>query len=186
MQNLKSVPVEVRGPVPLGISVLEFYSKASLSFPGSDWTPRKLEGFIQAPQCSIHTKLVPCLRTSFNCSYPVGLHPCPIFSCTGSLNKPCPWHAPYGSGKSNTFMVFTLKKSQPWDFSWSLTSLSLGVLAQSMERACEQNIEKWDVPEDVNTLMLTFFCSYFNQLYYFLQLGQETSSFFTTFDSFKF
>lgn len=55
-----------------------------------------------------------------------------------------------------------------------------------MERACEQNVEKWDIPEDANTLMLTFFCSCFNQFYYFLQLGQETSSFFTSFDFFKF
>lgn len=54
-----------------------------------------------------------------------------------------------------------------------------------MERACEQNAEKWDISEDANTLMLTFFCSYFNQFYYFLQLGQETSSFFTSFDCFK-
>lgn len=46
-------------------------------------------------------------------------------------------------------------------FSWSLTSLSLGVLAQSMERACEQSVEKWDIAEDVNTLMLTFFRFYF-------------------------
>lgn len=45
-------------------------------------------------------------------------------------------------------------------FSWSLTSLSLGVLAQSTERACEQSV-KWDIAEDVNTLMLTFFRFYF-------------------------
>lgn len=55
-----------------------------------------------------------------------------------------------------------------------------------MERACEQNVEKWDISEDADTLMLTFFRSCFNQFYYFLQLGQETSSFFTSFDSFKF
>lgn len=55
-----------------------------------------------------------------------------------------------------------------------------------MGRACEQNVERWDVSEDVHTLMLTFFHSSFNRFYYFLWLGQETSSFFTSFNSFKF
>lgn len=41
MQNLKPVPIRVKGPVPLDISILEFYRKTSCSFRGSDWAPRK-------------------------------------------------------------------------------------------------------------------------------------------------
>jgi len=102
VQNLKLVPIEVRGPVPLDISVLEFYRKTAYSFPGSDWTPRKLEGFIQAPRCYIHTKLAPCLQTSFNCCYPGESHPVqssPVLGRLASLALDMPRVNPV---KSNT------------------------------------------------------------------------------------
>lgn len=160
--------------------------KPSCNSHGSDWMDaQKLPSVACTPWCCVDAGL--CSWASLS-QWHSGHHT-HVQSPPAQVHFPSlALHVPHKILYSQilTLLMSFINKSQPWDCSWSLTSVSSGVLAQSMGRACEQNVERWDMSEDVHTLMLTFFHSYFNRFYYFLWLGQKTSSFFTSFDSFKF